>query len=122
MLKELGERIRTYREKRGLTRAELAERTGLHVVQIHRYEKGEASPTAERIVALSEALRVSTDALLRGDRKGEERIEFKNVHLHDRFQLLESLPRHEQQTALEVLDAIIARYEHNTIAERRRAS
>lgn len=49
-----GERIAEARKKLGLTRAELAEKSGLSLMTIRRYERGETAPTltaSEKICA-----------------------------------------------------------------------
>ena len=119
MAKKIGDRIRTLRENRGMTRAQLAGLCNVHATQIHRYENGTTSPTAERIVTLSHALRVSPDALLRDDPKTFETPAIRNVLLQERLERLDELPQEAIQTAVEVLDAIITRYRIAAIAERR---
>jgi transcriptional regulator with XRE-family HTH domain len=56
--------LRTCRRLRGLTQAALAERAGLHQIQISRLELG-YRPIPKQIAALARALRVSVDMLLR---------------------------------------------------------
>jgi transcriptional regulator with XRE-family HTH domain len=47
----------------GLTQAQLAERAGVHVRQIRRYERGEQQPVLGVAVKLAEALQISLDEL-----------------------------------------------------------
>ncbi len=73
--RQLGERIRQLRNRRGLTREALAEKSGLSVVYIRKLEAGErASPSflaLERIArALSATLRVDLLTGHRGGRHG----------------------------------------------------
>ncbi len=109
LLKDFGARLKALREKRGLSQAELAAMTGVFKGQLLRYEHGRSSPTAEKIVALARVLRVSTDALLRGDRKGEEPIELDNVRLFERFRILSGLPKQDQEIVVQLVDAVIAK-------------
>lgn len=109
LLKDFGARLKALREKRGLSQAELADMAGVFKGQLLRYEHGRSSPTAEKIVALARVLRVSTDALLRGDRKGEESIGLDNVRLFERFRILDSLPKQDQEVVLQLVDAVIAK-------------
>ncbi len=120
LLKEFAARLKRLREKRGLSQAELAEMIGVHKSHLLRYEHGQASPTAERIVALARVLRVTADALLRGDRKGEEPLEFENVRLHEQMRVLDRLPHSDQQTVIDLIDAVIARHEVEHVVDRRR--
>jgi transcriptional regulator with XRE-family HTH domain len=122
LLKDFGLRLRALREKRGLTQVELARMIGVHKVQLLRYEHGAASPTAERIVGMARALRVTADALLRGDRKGEETLPFGNVRLYERFRELDRLPKQDQETVLHLVDAVLAKHQLEHLADRVRKS
>jgi transcriptional regulator with XRE-family HTH domain len=122
LLKDFGARLKRLREKRGLSQAELADMIGVHKSHMLRYEHGQTSPTAERIIALARVLRVTADALLRGDRKGEEPLEFANLRLYEQMRVLDQLPRSDQQTVIDLIDAVIARHEVQHVVDRRRPS
>ena len=62
----LGERIAYYRKKSGFSQEALAERLHVSRQAISKWETGEATPDAERIIALAAALGISTDTLLLG--------------------------------------------------------
>lgn len=55
----IAEAINYWREVRGLTQRELAERTGLHHVHIARLELGQGNPTISTLVTLAEALGIN---------------------------------------------------------------
>jgi transcriptional regulator with XRE-family HTH domain len=59
-----GNRMRFRRTELGLTLAQLAEATGLHLQSLSRLERGEREPTWETVLKLSKALRWPTDAFL----------------------------------------------------------
>jgi XRE family aerobic/anaerobic benzoate catabolism transcriptional regulator len=67
MLEQLAERVRALREVAGLTRAALAERSGLSVRFLARIEGGEGNVSLLRLVSLADALGVAPDELLRFD-------------------------------------------------------
>ena len=56
--------LRAAREARGLTRAELAQRSGVTYERIHRYEEGIQQPHRPRLLKLAAALEVEPDTLL----------------------------------------------------------
>ena len=60
----LGERIRQFRNEKGLSQAQLAER--LHVVRqtVSKWEKGASVPDAELLLQLARALDVPAERLL----------------------------------------------------------
>ena len=56
--------LKSARDSRGLTQAELAAEAGLAVEVYGRLERGRVLPRAETLVRLAQALGVSTDSLL----------------------------------------------------------
>src|SRR5580658_10263503 len=58
------ERLAALRKEQGLTQQALAERVGIHVSQLRRYEGGGAQPTLDVIRRLAVALSVSADQLV----------------------------------------------------------
>ena len=60
----LAQRLRELRARYDWSLQELAARSGVHYVTIHRTEKGSTRITAPVIMALAKALQVSTDYLL----------------------------------------------------------
>ncbi|WP_432256618.1 helix-turn-helix domain-containing protein [Limimaricola sp. AA108-03] len=59
-----GQRLRTARENRALTQAELARHAGLQPAAIGHFEAGRRKPSFANIRALAKALEVSSDYLL----------------------------------------------------------
>lgn len=64
MEESIGERIRSVREKRGITQKWLAERVGISKQALYAIEKGKIDVRGSRVAAFAKALRVSTDHLL----------------------------------------------------------
>jgi transcriptional regulator with XRE-family HTH domain len=75
------------RKQHSLTQQQLAERIGIHVVQLRRYEAGSSQPTLEVIRKIATALQVSADMLLFGkDERGtddELRLQFEAISRFD---------------------------------------
>lgn len=63
----LGDNIRVFREKKGFSQADLAERIGLQRQNICSFEKGVKVPTVEKLVAIADVFHCSTDTLLGRD-------------------------------------------------------
>lgn len=57
-------RLAAIRKDKGLTQQALADRVGVHVTQIRRYEAGNSAPTLDVLRQLAIALSVSADALV----------------------------------------------------------
>lgn len=64
MAGEVGDRIRTLREARGLKQAALARRLGVPPQTLSSYERGYHEPPAAVIPAIAEVLKVSYEELL----------------------------------------------------------
>ncbi len=58
------EHLAALRRHKGLTQQQLADRVGVHVVQLRRYEAGTSQPTLDVIRNMAVALGISADALL----------------------------------------------------------
>ena len=61
VMDDLGSMIKLARERAGLTRKQLAEKTGLAVVTIGQYERGVRNPKEPQLRLLADALGVTTD-------------------------------------------------------------
>ncbi len=61
---DFGARIRSARERIGLTRDNLAKRTNIQYHALAKYESSIREPDFETLVVLASALRVSTDYIL----------------------------------------------------------
>ena len=61
---QFSERIRQLREQKGLTQAELAEKSGLTIRSIQRLEKGDNTPRGDTLKRLSEVFEVPVESLV----------------------------------------------------------
>lgn len=60
----IGQRLRDLRESRNLTQRDLAKRVDIHVNQLVKWEKNNATPGGDALYKLAKELEVSTDYLL----------------------------------------------------------
>jgi transcriptional regulator with XRE-family HTH domain len=58
---KLGERIATWRQHKGLTQADLAEKLDIFPAAVAQWEIGDTSPTAHNIERMAKAFRVSME-------------------------------------------------------------
>jgi transcriptional regulator with XRE-family HTH domain len=49
------------RQQRGITQSELARRTGVHRIQINRYENGDMTPSVDIALKIAKALRTPAE-------------------------------------------------------------
>ena len=62
----VGERIKTLRQKKGLTQDDLANRAGLNRVHLYRLETGRQSMTLRTLKIIADALEVRAADVLKG--------------------------------------------------------
>ena len=65
----IGERLRTTRERVGMTQQQLADRSGFHVVSVSNWENGVKSPKLNTLERLADALGVNVSELMNGENK-----------------------------------------------------
>lgn len=65
------DRLKAVRERRGLSQADLAQKTGLQPTAISHFETATRSPSFDNLRRISDALNVSTDYLMgRSEKEG----------------------------------------------------
>lgn len=103
---DFAERIAALRKAKAWTQQELANRTGLSVIQLHRYEKGTSQPSLDAIKKLALALSTTSDDLVFGkDERGPDedlRLQFETISRFD---------PEAKKLILEVLDSLILKQE-----------
>ena len=107
-MRGFGSRLKALREERGLSQQELADRIGIHFSQLSRIERDVSTPSAETLLALHRSLQISVDSLL--GLVAAEEATIHNVRLLERFQALETLGDDEQDTAIKLIDALVAKH------------
>jgi transcriptional regulator with XRE-family HTH domain len=100
------QRLADLRKQHSLTQQQLADRIGMHVVQLRRYEAGTSQPTLDVIRKLATALQVSADMLLFGkDERGPDddlRLQFEAVSRFD---------EEEKRVVRSLLEGMILKHE-----------
>ena len=103
---EFPERLIRLRKEQKLTQQALANRVGVHVMQIRRYEAGTTQPTLDVIRRLAVALSVSADALVFDI---SERGPDEDLRLQ--FERISQFESDEKRFIKAVLDGLILRHE-----------
>jgi len=99
------ERVARLRKSKGWTQQELAEKVGVRVLQIRRYENGSSQPTLEVIKNLAVALGVTADTLIfESDERGPGE-EFKL-----QFEALQNFDEEERKIAKALLESLILKH------------
>ena len=105
------DRLVTLRKQKKLTQQVLADQVGVHVVQIRRYEGGDAQPTLEVIRKLAIALSVSADVLVFDQDERGPSDDFRM-----QFEALGQFTAEEKKVARQLLDSLILQHTANQLA------
>ena len=113
-----GARLRSLRDQRGWTQANLAEAVGAYASQISKYESGEVMPEGETLAALADALDVSLDELVLG-RTAANCQDVPHARLHASIRELERLGDPQSiEVAATLIEALTTQVRQSTMAMR----
>jgi transcriptional regulator with XRE-family HTH domain len=100
------ERMAVLRKDKGLTQQALADKVGVHLTQIQRYESGTVQPTLDVLRRLAIALSVSADLLLFDK---DERGPDEDLRLQ--FEATSRMSKEEKKIIKALLDGMILKHE-----------
>ena len=106
-MKDFGQNLARYRTKQGYTHAAFSEKTGVHVTNLSKYERGKSTPTLEVAEKLAQGLGVTIDELIYGPSAQRAESQLSDEQLLRLFTKTQDLDEHHRRTALELLDAFI---------------
>jgi len=100
------EHLAALRKQKGLTQQQLAEKIGVHVVQLRRYEAGSSQPTLDVIRAMALALGISADELLfdKNERGPDDALKLQ-------FEAVTRFDPESKKVVQQVLDSMILQQE-----------
>ncbi len=112
-----GPRLAAVRRKQGLTQQVVADRAGVHVTNIRRYEAGKAAPTVHILRNLAIALNVSADTLLfdPGERGPEDDLAL-------RLEALTRLDPDEKAAVTALIESMLLRHQARHLTTTPRAA
>ncbi len=103
---EFPERLAALRKGKSLTQQTLAEKVGVHLTQIQRYESGAVQPTLDVLRRLAIALSFSADMLIFDkDERGPD------DDLRLQFEAISRMSKEEKRVIKAVLDGMILKHE-----------
>ena len=100
----ISQRIRDLRTMQNLTQSEVAHTIGINQQSYAHYENGYRKVPVKRLSALADALNTSLEELMGMNKKKKPG---RLSQLEKRFDQIRSLPKKDQQLAVDMLDKII---------------
>jgi transcriptional regulator with XRE-family HTH domain len=104
---DFSSRLKQLRTDKGLSKLELSEIAQVHHVQIGRYENKGAMPSADVLAKLANALSVSTEYLLNGNKEDFANETLIDKELLNQFKSIEKLSDDKKHIVKELIDAFI---------------
>ena len=101
-------RLIALRKENGLTQQEMADKIGLHVNQVRRYESGSAQPSLEALKKIATTMSITIDSLVFGP---EERGPDEALRLQ--FEAVTRFTPEEKKVAKAVLESLILKHDSN---------
>lgn len=101
------EKLAKLRKKRGLTQQELAQKIGVGIAQMRRYEKGSSSPTLEVIKNIAKTLSISSDELIFDEDETGIPRKVTDRKLLEQFEMISKLSPHDKDALKTVLESMI---------------
>ena len=99
------------RKDHRLTQQEMADRVGMHITQVKRYESEQAQPSIEILKKIAIAFNVTTDWLIFED--GERDLP-KQLQL--KFEAVSQMSKEDQRTIQSLIDGMILKHTANQLA------
>lgn len=96
------DRLASLRKEQGLTQQQMADKIGMHVSQLKRYEAGASQPTIDVFRRITLALNVSADMLLfdPGEREPDDRLKLQ-------FEAISKLDEKEREALETVITGVL---------------
>lgn len=104
-----GQRVARLRKERGYTQVELAEKIGIIQALISDYERDKLRPYGDMVARFALALDVTADELLGIAPLAKTRGAVHNRRFLRRLQMVDKLPKRDQDALLRTIDAFLDR-------------
>ncbi len=103
----IGEKIKNLRQEKRFKQEDLAKKIGISRLMLGKYERGQATPSAETLQKLAQVLNVSTDYLLSDDEKDEALHGFRDKALKNYFEAIDKMNNEERGHVKFILEAVV---------------
>ena len=99
-------RFLSLRKEHGLTQPQMADKVGIHLPQVRRYESGVAQPSIDILKRIAVTFNVSADWLIFEDGERETQDELKL-----KFEAIKQMDEEELKSVTSILDALILKHQ-----------
>lgn len=112
----VGKQIQDLRKQNNLNQTQLADKIGVSLTQLQRYENKGVQPPADILKKLADTFNISIDYLVYGDTEQKAQQSIKDNELLAQFKAVEQLDNKDKSTIKDIIDAFIKRSRLKNIA------
>lgn len=112
----VGSQILKLRKENNLNQSQLAEKIGVSLTQLQRYENKGVQPPADILKKLADVFNTSIDFIVYGDSEQKAQQSIKDNELLSQFKEVEKLNSTDKNIIKNVIDAFIKRSKLSQIA------
>jgi transcriptional regulator with XRE-family HTH domain len=112
----IGEQIQLLRKSNNLNQSQLADKIGVSLTQLQRYENKGVQPPADVLKKLADTFNTSIDFLVYGDSEQKAQQSIKDNELLAQFKAVEEMDSKDKSTIKDIIDAFIKRSKLQNIA------
>ncbi|MGH9461942.1 MAG: helix-turn-helix domain-containing protein [Vicinamibacteria bacterium] len=105
--KEIAQRLRDARRRRGMTQVELAARLGTNQTYVSSVERASRGLTVQQLVRLCRALRISPEEILRETKQSKDNGAISDRRFLRRLQKIDGLSKRQKENLLGTIDAFL---------------
>jgi transcriptional regulator with XRE-family HTH domain len=112
----VGMQIQKLRKENNFNQTQLADKIGVSLTQLQRYENKGVQPPADILKKLADTFNTSIDFIVYGDSEQKAQQSIKDNDLLSQFKAVEQLDSKDKSTIKDIIDAFIKRSKLNQIA------
>ncbi len=112
----IGKQIQALRKAKGMNQTQLADKIGISLTQLQRYENKDVQPPADVLKKLADTFNTSIDFLVYGNTEEKAQQAIKDNELLAQFIALQEMDNKDKSTIKDVIDAFIKRSKLKNIA------
>jgi transcriptional regulator with XRE-family HTH domain len=105
----VGKQIQDLRKANNLNQSQLAEKIGVSLTQLQRYENKGVQPPADILNKLADVLNTSVDFLINGNTSEKAQATLKDTDLLQQFKAVDLMPDEDKQVIKKLIDAFITK-------------
>ena len=115
-MNSIGKQIQGLRKENNISQTALAEKIGISLTQLQRYETKGVQPPADVLKTIADIFNTSIDYLVYGDSEQKAKQAIKDNELLAQFKAVEELDAKDKSTIKDIIDAFIKRSKLKNIA------